>query len=364
MEVRHDPSAPAGGRDVVVEGDAIIAVVRSEIDGARTELALDVVNFVDVVSARSLLECVLARVDTRVASTVQVRCSDDLVRDHASRVGFTAPLRGVLTSAGRVDVAGAVESVDLADLDVVAAMVDQLVPGVSVGPRRGLWRVFELRASSDDGSAVKVRLPRRADLMAEPIAAALDTVFAVKARFGRAASGITKLSFDHGGEALTTGNVAGLAEGAAGVVVLTPNFVSSHLMGDERDRWRAQGRAPRVANADDQPCAIVDGVVAHECWHYLDAEVRSSGRAYVEFNAALGEALGVESLEHALRGRERSAPAEWQSAHAQLVRDVSNYAGTNPREATAEMFSLWWRGRRASPVVARFGELVERHFPE
>jgi hypothetical protein len=82
----------------------------------------------------------------------------------------------------------------------------------------------------------------------------------------------------------------------------------------------------------------------------------------VEFNAALGDALGVESLEHALRGRERGAPAEWQAAHAQLVRDVSNYAGTNPREATAEMFSLWWRGDRASPVVARFGELVEQHF--
>jgi hypothetical protein len=105
-------------------------------------------------------------------------------------------------------------------------------------------------------------------------------------------------------------------------------------------------------------------VVAHECWHYLDAEIRVSGSAYVEFNAGLGDALGVASLELALRGREPGAPAEWRDAHARLVRDVSAYAGTSPREATAEMFGIWWcsPGPHA-PVVERFGELVERYFP-
>ena len=82
------------------------------------------------------------------------------------------------------------------------------------------------------------------------------------------------------------------------------------------------------------------------------------------FNAALGDALGVGTLEHALRGRERDAPPEWRAAHERLVQDVSAYAGTNPREASAEMFSLWWTTPAPRPpVIERFGELVERYFP-
>ena len=47
-----------------------------------------------------------------------------------------------------------------------------------------------------------------------------------------------------------------------------------------------------------------------------------------------------------------------------LVDEVSEYATTNPREATAEMFKLWWcRDGAPSPVVARFGELIEEFFP-
>ncbi len=373
MELRHDPAAPEGSGDVVVDGDDVFGVVRSQLDGVVADVALDVVDLVDAASASALLDCVIESLEPHAVWTVRLQCSDELVREHARHVGFAGPLRGVLERPRRSELAPPVGDTT-PDIGEIAAAVHELSAQVSVRPRGGPWRGFELRAERDgargpsgsgaNGSTVRVRLPRRVDLMAEPIAAAIDTVFAVKARFGRAASGITKMSFDHGGEALTTGNIAGLAEGAAGVVVLTPNFVATQLMGEARQRWREQGRAPRVASAQVAPCRVVDDVVAHECWHYLDAEVRSSGRAYVEFNAALGDALGVESLEHALRGRERGAPAEWQAAHARLVRDVSNYAGTNPREATAEMFSIWWRGDRGSPVVARFGELVTQHFPE
>jgi hypothetical protein len=72
----------------------------------------------------------------------------------------------------------------------------------------------------------------------------------------------------------------------------------------------------------------------------------------------------VETLEHAIKGGSDRAPAEWQAAHERLARDVSLYATTNPREATAEMFEQWWsRGSAASPVVQRFGQLVDEYLP-
>ena len=239
------------------------------------------------------------------------------------------------------------------------------LPRCEVSERRIWLRAPEVRivAANGDGG-VRVRLPRDAEIMPEPVAAAADTALAVKARFGKAARGIDALSFDHGGVALAAGDVSGLAEGASGVVVLTPNFVVPDLLEAERRTRADASRRTRPAPADDVPFGSVDEVVAHECWHYLDAAIRVSGSRYVAFNAALGEALGVASLELALRGRERGAPPEWQAAHARLVDEVSAYAATNPREATAEMFSSWWCGRGgSSAVVATFGELVDQTFP-
>jgi hypothetical protein len=43
---------------------------------------------------------------------------------------------------------------------------------------------------------------------------------------------------------------------------------------------------------------------------------------------------------------------------------VSQYATTNALEAKAEMFMQWWcRGASPSPLVARFGALIEEAFP-
>jgi hypothetical protein len=364
MEVRHDPSAPVGARDRVLEGDEVVSLLDVAIEGPVARLAVDVVGIVDVDTARELLDCALEHVELGTASTLRLVTSDDLLRRRARHLGFRAPLRGALERSllGAAPVSATTESLD--DLAQVVSVVGALLPGVDVAAAGGLFRAFELRARFDADAQVKARLPRRGDLMAEPIAAAIDTVRAIKARFGPAASGIRKVSFDHGGQALATGDIAGMAEGASGVVVLTPNFASAGLLADER-RFRADmGRPVRPSPANARPCWVLDGVVAHECWHYLDAEVRVSGTTYVEFNAALGDALGVPSLEHALRGRDPGSPSEWRAAHATLVREVSAYAGTNPREATAEMFKLWWADPQyPSPVVARFGELVERHFP-
>jgi hypothetical protein len=87
---------------------------------------------------------------------------------------------------------------------------------------------------------------------------------------------------------------------------------------------------------------------------------------YVEINRALGSELGVETFEHALRGREVSAPVEWRQAFRRIVDEVSPYATTNMREATAELFKLWWCATPttgAAPLVACFGAQLDRFYP-
>jgi hypothetical protein len=106
--------------------------------------------------------------------------------------------------------------------------------------------------------------------------------------------------------------------------------------------------------------------VAHEYWHNLDTTLVASPARYLELNRALGAELGVETFEHALRGQGRGAPDEWQRAFRRIVEEVSPYAATNMREATAELFKLWWCADPAgatSPLVARFGALLDRFFP-
>jgi hypothetical protein len=365
VELRPDPSATAT-RVLAIDGDLLVAVVDVPEDRPdRASVDVLAAERVGPAEARGIVDGLVDAGSRVHGSSLAVRVSDPLVRYALRRAGFSGPLRAPLARAGLLRAAPADPPVARpSDRDDLASEVGALVPGASVRRRGGFRRGYEIVATATDRPvAIRVRLPRRDDLMPEPIAAAIDTALGVKARFGRPASGIVGLSFDHGGDALSTGDVAGLAEGASGVVVLTPNFVCADLLADQRVA-RASAGHHRGAPADDRPFAVVDAVIAHECWHYLDAEVRVSGAAYVEFNAALGEALGVDSLEQALRGREHDAPPAWVVAHDRRVCDVSAYAATSPREATAEMFSAWWCATGpASPVIARFGELVERYFP-
>ncbi len=84
----------------------------------------------------------------------------------------------------------------------------------------------------------------------------------------------------------------------------------------------------------------------------------------MELRRQLGNYLGVETLEHALKGGTPKAPANWQAAYIRLADEVSPYATTNAREATAELFKLWWcRMGPPSPLVSRFGELVDQMLP-
>jgi hypothetical protein len=129
-------------------------------------------------------------------------------------------------------------------------------------------------------------------------------------------------------------------------------------------RRMAVGRG--ISASVPKPWFQIDGVVAHEYWHNLDTTVLATPATYVEINRALGAELGVETFEHALRGREETAPVAWQQALARIVHEVSPYATTNMREATAELFKLWWChpvDAPPAPLVASFGALLDRFYP-
>jgi hypothetical protein len=130
-------------------------------------------------------------------------------------------------------------------------------------------------------------------------------------------------------------------------------------------RIRMAGRRP-VSAQPPRPWFAIDGVVAHEYWHNLDTTVVASPATYLALNQGLGQELGVETYEHALRGREQGAPVAWQAAFGRILNEVSPYALTNWRESTAELFKLWWCRRvdgPPAPLVAAFGALLDRFYP-
>jgi hypothetical protein len=73
----------------------------------------------------------------------------------------------------------------------------------------------------------------------------------------------------------------------------------------------------------------------------------------------LGEYFGVDTLEHVMHPGPRGDPEKTKAALRQLATEVSLYAATNVREATAEMFKAWWcAAGETTGVVELFGRLV------
>ena len=62
-----------------------------------------------------------------------------------------------------------------------------------------------------DRLRMKVKVPDRADVMPEMLAAALDTALAVRRRFGRMASGVHAISIDDGAGGFDDHRTAGSA---------------------------------------------------------------------------------------------------------------------------------------------------------
>jgi hypothetical protein len=321
------------------------------------------VDGIDAVAVRPLLPGIMDRELARELVTAlapidrPVALGDELTRTEARLAGWTGPLRAPLTPPGPMP-PGGVGVVPL------LPVVQDLLPGVDVS-RRGFGRtVLHLRAvAADGGLRMRLKAPDRSDLMPEIVAAALDTAFAIRRRYGRMAAGVHTITIDDGAGGMDDHMTAGSTQGGSGTIYLETSLAFADAL--SADRLRRGGRRGVSAEVP-RPWFHIDGVVAHEIWHNMDATVATTPGVYVEFNRALGEELGVETFEHALRGRDAGAPEPWRAGFRRIVAEVSPYATTNMREATAELFKLWWCASPQSPpapLVARFGALLDRYYP-
>ena len=136
-------------------------------------------------------------------------------------------------------------------------------------------------------------------------------------------------------------------------------------MQPELRRRRAESSSGAPSALANLPFTVLDGVVAHELWHEMEAAFMARRyRDSIELRRQLGAYFDVDTLEHAVLGGRPGSPPAWRQAHHRLTTEVSQYAGTTIAEATAEMFKLWWcRAGTPTGVVGRFGELVDQFLP-
>src|SRR5262249_30883416 len=144
----------------------------------------------------------------------------------------------------------------------------------------------------------------RADLIPEAVARILDTTASVLRRFPAGVHRFWCRAWD-------TGHFAGATMSDGGTGYLDPAHVLADVVEPARPErvavWHAQAR-DRDADARERVFVQVprrytdlDGTVAHELWHGLEQSVTRLGG--IAFHRALGEALGVDTIEHALSGR-------------------------------------------------------------
>ncbi len=187
-----------------------------------------------------------------------------------------------------------------------------------------------------------ISVPDRADLMPEAIANTAAMTSSVLARFPDQAFVIKFVYFDRATYELKAGRHAGMTEDSAPSIHLNVGFVAVEESLKMMSRSAGKPRRPTSARPPP-PFSPVDGTVAHEIWHKIESAFEARHyKSSIAFRRQLGLQLGVETLEHAVKGGSNNAPAPWRAAHRKLSDDVSSYAATSPREATAEMFKLWW----------------------
>ena len=206
---------------------------------------------------------------------------------------------------------------------------------------------------------VTVRMPNRRDAIPEAVAEILDTAVGVLRRHP---VDILRISCETASYDLASGHHAGETHPNVGMVYLN----RSYLLADDLERmqrgWVARNPGARRGELVPPPYSRIDGITAHELWHRIENAHHQTD--WIAIHRALGIELGVETLEQALRGGAKNAPPAWQHAFARVVNEVSQYATTNPLEAKAEMFMQWWcRSESPSPLVARFGALIEAALP-
>jgi hypothetical protein len=362
-----------------------IGSVRVTVTGAVAAVAAQLVRApADDQDIGDLLMAAVARAGDEGAGVVDFSSDSLLLRYAARRAGFAGalrvPLRAQIDTIGwpTADVA-AVDDVGAAGRrERTAALVGALgqlgVTATGAPPARTFGRMarrlaggvrdtLEVVVATAVDRSVTISVPDRYDLMAEPVALTADTTVAVFHRFPAQAAAVGRIAFDQAVYGLKAGLYAGVAEGSVSEVHLMVGYVTIEaFLRSLRDRDGRSATSP-TARAPG-PFTVVDGTVAHELWHRIEFMFEAQDfRSSMEFRRQLGLHLGVETLEQAVKGDTDSAPAPWRAAHRRLAEEVSPYATTNPREATAEMFKLWWcRNGETSDLVTRFGQLLEQFF--
>ena len=335
------------------------------------------------IDARRLLVAVARVARTAACGRVRLRTNDAVVRSIARAEGFTGDLRADLERAvagwepGLENAEGPDRGSKARDHGAVAAELRRLLPDTTVtievgGPLMRLaWRSETGMAGCARVVAVRgahrtqVVTPLGPELLVESLAAALDTLLTLFARFTSVAREIPPVVFGMAAMEMVRGHVSGQAGG--GRITINPAHVRVDAVEMLMEQYAAaepgtpsRFRASARASVRAFP---VDKVVAHEVGHCLDA-LSGGGRIAdtTAFRVAIGRALGVESVELALRGRAVDSPPEWQRAHALLVEQISDYATTSGVELFAEIFAAWWSGSEG-PVVEAFDQMMKERFP-
>jgi len=381
---------------------------------ARVGVAIDAGSPFERDDIAAVVAALVERAGAEGARTVVLDSHSLLVRHEARRIGFVGPLRHPLY-VGVDDVAtprpgapaagggrgvpddparphGSGTSHRLEERARASSLAGALaawgLDAEAARPPRSLGRVakrlslgvadsLDLVVTWAPGRTVVIGCPDRPDLMPEAVAMAAETTAAVLRRFPEQAGAVRSIRFDRSSRGLTTGHYGGVADRSAGTIHLNIGYVAADAMVDmTRQRVepakRGTSAAERATYGDRRPSAgplapytVVDTTMAHELWHHIENAFESRHYAdSITLRRGLGEMLGVETLERAVKGSEANAPDVRRMALQRLAYEVSPYATTNANEATAEMFKLWWcRVGPLSPVVARFGELIDQLIP-
>ena len=236
----------------------------------------------------------------------------------------------------------------------------------------GVSDTIRVRIGGGPGRPFTLSVPDRPDLMPEGVARIADTAVSVIRRFPTEAGSLRAIAVDRSERGLVHGSHSGVAELQQstihlhfGHVLAYPAMALHAQRAAETSQAMERGTAQRLVTGGPQlPFVAADATTAHEMWHVVEAifELKRFKES-VAFRRLLGQHLGVETLEQAVKGHERNAPEPWKAAWVRLFEEVSPYATTSADEAGAELFRAWWcRAGDVTPVVARFGELLEEFF--
>jgi hypothetical protein len=375
VELRQVEEATGERLDAYI-GVRRVALVRAKsVDNAlqtvvlpdpRTEYGID-----DMVQ---LLEALTTLARTQGAGKIYLSSQSVLVRELARRFGFEGNLRDPLVRSlvGTEDQLGVAAHDDddlpcaLERFGVLATARSSRNPLSRIGRRlsSGIASSIEMTVEWSPGRSFLLAVPDRSDLMNEAVARCADTAGAILRRFSTPAPLVREIRFDRSDRGLIEGTQGGHATGHLNTIHLNVAYCAANAMLELRQKLgrTSVDSAPRGGGLS---YTAIDALTAHEIWHLIEGsfEVQRYSES-IEFRRALGEALGVPTLEHAIKGNHPRAPEPLKNARTRLAEEVSPYGATKTCEATAEMFKVWWcRTGDVTPIVARFGELIGDFFP-